>query len=97
MSPFLEQASIESLQTFAAQVRKAGVPVVETRATVDSALITQMLISLLEALGSFYDAPKLRKRVRDDANIVNAKLPWRRLPLWLMLKVSIHRYLNVRL
>ncbi|KAH6654362.1 hypothetical protein BKA67DRAFT_564853 [Truncatella angustata] len=39
---------------------------------------------------------KLRKRVRDEVNINNAELPWRRLPMWLLLRVATHRQLQPR-
>ncbi|KAK8063845.1 hypothetical protein PG996_008497 [Apiospora saccharicola] len=94
---FLEKASIETIQSLAPHTRKAGVPIIESRATSDPALISQMLISLLEASGSSYDAPKLRKRVRDEVNISDAELPWRRLPFWLILRVAIHRTLKMHL
>ncbi|KAK7967332.1 uncharacterized protein PG986_001609 [Apiospora aurea] len=97
LSLFLEQASLESLQSLTAKVEKAGVSVIEPRSTVDPALLSQMLMSLLEAVGVSYDAPRLQKRVRDDVNLDNAELPWRRLPFWLLLRVSIPRFLKIRL
>lgn len=51
LASFLQQASTESIKQFAAQTRKAGVTVAKIRDTVDPALITQMLMILLEALG----------------------------------------------
>ncbi|KAH8589073.1 hypothetical protein B0O99DRAFT_523793 [Bisporella sp. PMI_857] len=90
---FLEQASMESLKRFEARSAKAKVSVIEARDTTDPALITQMLMPLLEAVGSFVEVPRLRKRVRDDVNIQNAEFPWRRLPFWLVLRVAIQRQL----
>lgn len=93
LAAFLEQASSESLPRFRASSAKAKVSVIEARDTTDPALITQFLLPLLEAVGSSIEVPILRKRVRDDVNIENAELPWRRLPFWLILRVSIHRQL----
>ncbi|KAI1425632.1 hypothetical protein F5Y12DRAFT_795814 [Xylaria sp. FL1777] len=90
---FLEQASMESLYSLQASARKAGVSVGEIRDTTDPALITQMLMSLLEAVGSHYQAPVLRKRIRDDVNLGNSNVPWRRLPFWLILRVAVQRQL----
>ncbi|KAK8113124.1 hypothetical protein PG984_013650 [Apiospora sp. TS-2023a] len=92
---FLEQASLESLESFAAKEKKAGISIIESRSTTDPALISQMLISLLEAIGKSYNGPRLRKRVRDDVNIVSSELPWRRLPFWMLLRVSLHRFLKI--
>ncbi|KAI1092009.1 hypothetical protein F5B19DRAFT_455893 [Rostrohypoxylon terebratum] len=93
LAGFLEQASIESLHSLRAQAQKAGVSIAEIRDTTSPALITQMLIPLLEALGDHFQAPVLRKRVRDDVNITKGNIPWRRLPFWLILRVAIQRQL----
>ncbi|RFU32830.1 hypothetical protein B7463_g3489, partial [Scytalidium lignicola] len=90
---FLEKASIEPLHRFSAHRTKASASVVEARGTTDPAVITQMLMPLLEAIGCPIKVPRLRKRVQDDVNIQNAELPWRRLPFWLILRVAIQRHL----
>ncbi|PQE19818.1 p-loop containing nucleoside triphosphate hydrolase protein [Rutstroemia sp. NJR-2017a WRK4] len=97
LAVFLEQASMESLNQFRAHIFKAKVSVIESRDTTDPALITQMLLTLLEAVGSPADVPRFTKRVRDDVNIRDAELPWRRLPFWLVLRVSIQRQLCLAL
>jgi len=97
LATFLEQASMESLKRFEARSAKAKVSVIEARDTTDPALVTQMLMPLLEALGSSVEVPRLRKRVRDDVNIQNAEFPWRRLPFWLILRVAIQRQLILAL
>ncbi|KAI9772801.1 MAG: hypothetical protein M1839_002302 [Geoglossum umbratile] len=93
LAAFLEQASMESIKRFAAHTRKAGVSVVESRDTVDPSLITQMLMTLLEANGCRIYPPMLRKRVRDDVCWDDAELPWRRCAYWLVLRVSVQRLL----
>lgn len=85
---FLGQSSMESLSRFAARSVKAKVSIMEFRDTADPALITQMLLPLLEATGSPADVLRIRKRVRDDVNIDGAEIPWRRSPLWLVLRVA---------
>lgn len=84
---------MESLKRFEARSSKAKMSVIEARDTTDPALVTQMLMPLLEAIGTSVEVSRLRKRVRDDVNLQNAELPWRRLPLWLILRVSIQRQL----
>ena len=79
---------MEPLKRFEARSAKAKVSVIEARDTNDPALVTQMLMPLLEAVGSRVEAPRLRKRVRDDVNIQHAEFPWRRLPFWLVLRVE---------
>ncbi|GFP60077.1 hypothetical protein TASIC1_0015024600 [Trichoderma asperellum] len=98
LASFLERASMESIHSLQAQARKAGRAVSELRDTSDPALITQMLMAILEAIGNFAKVPTLRKRVRDDVNLLEAaSLPWRRLPFWLVLRVAAHRQLGIAL
>ncbi|KAI0116069.1 hypothetical protein F4776DRAFT_319624 [Hypoxylon sp. NC0597] len=97
LASFLEQASVESLHSLQARAQKAKVSVTETRDTTNPALITQMLMPLLEAIGGHFQAPILRKRVRDDVNFVEGDLPWRRLPFWLVLRVAAQRQLCLAL
>jgi len=99
LADFLEKGSMESLKPFQAHTIKAQTRVVESRDTVSPALVTHLLIPLLEAVGSPADAnvPRLRKRVRDDVNIQAAEFPWRRLPFWLVLRVSTQRQLQLSL
>ncbi|KAF7944017.1 hypothetical protein EAE96_010427 [Botrytis aclada] len=97
LATFLEQASMESLSRFQAHSFKAEESVIESRDTADPAVITQMLMPLLEAVGSSVDVPRLRKRVRDDVSLQNAEFPWRRLPFWLILRVAVQRQLCLAL
>lgn len=97
LAQFLESASTETLSEFSAKVSKAGRKVDEIRDTPSPDLITQLLMTLLETIGSPYQAPVLRKRVRDNVNIDNAERPWRRHPFWLVLRVAIQRHLCLAL
>lgn len=95
LAEFLEQASTESIKRFAAHTNKAGSLVFECRDTVDPALITQMLMTLLEVNGHRVFPPLLRKRVRDDVCWTDgARKPWRRLPFWLVLRVGLQKNLS---
>ncbi|KAL9104009.1 MAG: hypothetical protein Q9163_000987 [Psora crenata] len=94
LAAFLEQASTESIKRYAAHTNKAGSSAYESRDTVDPSLITQMLMTLLEANGYRILAPILRKRVRDDVCWTDgAEIPWRRSPYWLVLRVGLQRHL----
>ncbi|GLB04652.1 hypothetical protein AtubIFM57258_010668 [Aspergillus tubingensis] len=97
LTDFLEKTSTEQLERFAAKARKAGKEVVERRDTVDPAIVTDFLITLLEINGSRICPPALQKRVKDDVCWDDAELPWRRCPLWLVLRVSIQRLLYLHL
>jgi len=97
ISSFFEQASAESTKNFSAHTIKAGSTIAETRDTADPSLVASMLVAVLEANGTRINTTLLRKRVRDDVCWDNAAVPWRRLPLWLVIRVAIQRYLSLRL
>ncbi|GME23910.1 hypothetical protein GTA08_BOTSDO13117 [Neofusicoccum parvum] len=95
LADFLEQCSGESFEEFAAHARKAGADVVETRDTADPALVSQLLMTILEAYGCRLSPPLLHKRVRDDVVWeAGAETPWRRSAYWLVLRVGLARYLD---
>ncbi|KAL2277594.1 hypothetical protein FJTKL_15342 [Diaporthe vaccinii] len=102
LAEFLEKASMETLSRLTAHTRKAGVEITESRDTTDPAMITQLLMPLLESLGESFDVSKFQKRVRDDVNIevesnTGSALPFRRHPLWLILRVAVERQLILSL
>lgn len=67
---------------------------VETRDTADPALVSQLLMTILEAYGCRVSPPLLYKRVRDDVVWeAGAETPWRRSAYWLVLRVGLARYL----
>ncbi|KAF4963149.1 hypothetical protein FSARC_8814 [Fusarium sarcochroum] len=94
---FLEQASSQSFDRFAARACKGGQSIAETRDCPSSALIDEILMSLLEGLGSPVQTRRLRKRVRDDVLLDESEIPWRRSPYWLVLRVTLHRILSTLL
>lgn len=94
LASFLEKASTESIKRFAAHASKAGSSVYECRDTSSPALITQLLMTLLEVNGSRVFPPLLCKRVRDDVCWNGAEAPWRRSPFWLLLRVAVQRHLS---
>ena len=97
LSSFLEQASVESTKKLSEHVLKAGTYLWESRETPDPSLISSLLAALLEANGTRVSPTLLNKRVRDEVLWSNAQAPWRRLPCWLVLRVSISRYLAMTL
>ncbi|KAF2104829.1 hypothetical protein NA57DRAFT_30565 [Rhizodiscina lignyota] len=93
LATFLEHASLESINRFAAHTGNSTAWVSEIRDTTDPSLITNLLMTLLEALGHQRTSPLLRKRVRDEVFWKKGMgKPWRRSPYWLVLKVGIQRF-----
>ncbi|KAJ4252345.1 hypothetical protein NW762_010943 [Fusarium torreyae] len=94
LSQFLGQASYESFDQFAAKASKGGQSIAETRNSTDPALVIEMLMSLLEGLGSGLEVQSVRKKVRDDVVLGLSEVPWRRSPYWLVLRVALRRMLR---
>ncbi|RYP03731.1 hypothetical protein DL765_010401 [Monosporascus sp. GIB2] len=94
---FLEQASVETTKKLSEYAVKAGAGLWESRETPDPSLITSLLAAILEANGTRISPTLLQKRVRDEVLWSDAEAPWRRLPYWLVLRVSISRYLAMML
>lgn len=102
LAEFLEKASLESVKQFCAIANKAKSQAYEPRETTDPALITGMLITLLEGIGHLVaQTHPTRKRVRDevrhkgdDPSRKDSTIPWRRSPFWLLLRVGILRHLE---
>ncbi|KKK16991.1 hypothetical protein ARAM_007246 [Aspergillus rambellii] len=95
LAAFLDQASGETVEKFAAKTKKAGVHNIEHRDTAAPHLITQMLMVLLESVGSQVVLPLTRKRIRDEVSWHDAYLPWRRSPFYLVVRVCVERLLYV--
>ncbi|KAF2802677.1 uncharacterized protein BDZ99DRAFT_454339 [Mytilinidion resinicola] len=93
LAAFLEQASIESVKQFAAVTYKASAPMPEIRDTTDPALITGLLMTILDTNGATFLAPILRKRVHDTVSFKQARKPWRRSPFYLVIRVAVQRHL----
>lgn len=92
-SSFLQQASTEYVTKFSSVTYKAAAPLPEVRNTSDPAVVTGLLMTILEACGTAQDVPILRKRVRDTVMFDQAYKPWRRSPFYLTIRVGIQRYL----
>ncbi|KAH6972826.1 hypothetical protein BKA56DRAFT_492395 [Ilyonectria sp. MPI-CAGE-AT-0026] len=97
LSLFLEQASTQAFDRFSARASKGGQSVVETRDCPSPALISELLMSLLEGLGRPANVHRLRKQVRDDVVLDASEIPWRRSSYWLVLRVTVGRLLSTLL
>ena len=74
---------------------KAGSAAFESRDTVDPAIVTELLMTLLEAIGKRIQPSTFQKRIRDEVYWEDgAEKPWRRSPMWLVLRVGLLSYLN---
>lgn len=81
----------------AAHSRKAGTTVVEERDSADPKYITQVLTGIFLGKGSgvLEEVPRFCKKIADDVLWNNAKLPWRRSQIWLVMRVAMQRVLRL--
>ena len=94
LADFLEKASLEPVKQYAATTLKAGSNAYESRDTSFPAIIGQLLITILEALGRKHTPTLTRKRVRDEVCWSDgAEHPWRRSATWLVLRIAMQRIL----
>ncbi|TGO33323.1 hypothetical protein BHYA_0252g00040 [Botrytis hyacinthi] len=96
LSQCIEELSRETPNIVRAKAHKANVSDIETRDTVDPSLITSMLAESLHAVGRRIDIHRIQKRTRDIVQWKDCLHPWRRSPLWLLLRVCLQTGLMKR-
>ncbi|KAL8827109.1 MAG: hypothetical protein Q9170_007144 [Blastenia crenularia] len=85
----LKRLDTEIVHDMMPKSQKAGSKWVEFRDTCHPALVTELLMASLAAVGGPTQVLQVKKRIRDDVLWKNGVLPWRRSSLWLVLRVSI--------
>jgi hypothetical protein len=70
-------------------IRKNGHNMKEERDTTDPAMVTDFLMNLIAAHGDTAEAARITKNTREDVLWNNCLKPWRRSPLWLLIRVSL--------
>jgi hypothetical protein len=71
------------------QIRKQGKNQDEDRDTTDPALVTDWLMNYVAALGTQTETIRITKNTREEVLWHNCKDPWRRSPLWLLVRVTL--------
>jgi hypothetical protein len=75
-------------------VVKAHSQTPEIRDSLHPKFITEMLTGILRGIGQPVDAARIHKRTRDDVLWNNVLKPWRRSPLWFLLRVALQTSLR---
>ncbi|KAG9237428.1 hypothetical protein BJ875DRAFT_370034 [Amylocarpus encephaloides] len=70
-------------------VSKAGSKSFEIRDTIHPKFVTEFLTGILRGIGKPVETVRIHKRTRDDVLWKDALKPWRRSPVWLLLRVVI--------
>ncbi len=90
LASFLVEMHNDHLKEASPTSRKAGHNVIEEREPPHPRFITQLLTGILYGQGGrAADVKRFSKRINDDVRWLNAKLPWRRSPIWLVLRVAL--------
>lgn len=86
----ISRMSWQSVSGSQPQVKKAQQMHAEVRDSTDPEIITQYFMTFLVAHGGKQsDTMAISKNTREEVSLKGAKLPWRRLPFWLFLRVSL--------
>ncbi|KAJ2966920.1 hypothetical protein NQ176_g9917 [Zarea fungicola] len=76
------------------KVKKAGEKHIEERDTTDPSIVTDLLATILHSLGETALVPTLVKNTREQVCWKDARMPWRRSPLWLLVRVTIQTIMS---
>ncbi|KAI6119096.1 hypothetical protein EV401DRAFT_1861944 [Pisolithus croceorrhizus] len=88
LAHFLCEMNEDSLDA-APTTCKAGSTVSEERDTAHPRYITELLTGILRAVGRPAEVQRINKRIGDDVVWRDARLPWRRSSLWLVVRVVL--------
>ncbi|KAF3929730.1 hypothetical protein AA313_de0209692 [Arthrobotrys entomopaga] len=79
--PFIEETACKS--------RKGGDDLSEERDTNDPRYIIELFTGMMRGLGEEIKVDRIEKNVRDEVNYYSAQKPWRRSPLWLIIRIIL--------
>ncbi|KAM0246004.1 hypothetical protein ACHAP5_004975 [Fusarium lateritium] len=72
------------------KARKAREEHHEDRETIDPQIVTHLLTGFLRGVGELVEVEGICKNTREEINYSSSKLPWRRSPVWLLIRVGLH-------
>ncbi|RAL06801.1 uncharacterized protein BO97DRAFT_447317 [Aspergillus homomorphus CBS 101889] len=85
---------IETVNKMVPTTRKAGVQALELRDTVHPGMVTENIMIQLLAHGNHNSWPCFEKHMQDEVNWRSSKHPWRRSPLWFVMRVALQTVLR---
>ena len=96
LSSFLVQMDVDHSLDSTPTTSKAGSVVHEVRETAHPRYISELLVGILRGCGQPAVVDRITKRIGDEVLWDNAYKPWRRSPLWLIIRVSLQSSLHTR-
>jgi hypothetical protein len=89
LSDTLAKASTQLAKDFQCQSKKAGHYHDEGRNTNHPGIVTDLFLNLTIGLGEPIDVARITKHTRQEILFKRAQMPWRRSPLWLLIRVVL--------
>ena len=93
LSAFLIQMDVDVLDSTATAF-KAGSTVREVRESSHPRYISELLVGILRGFGQPASVDRITKRIGDEVLWKDAYKPWRRSPLWLIIRVALQTSLD---
>ncbi|KAH8997134.1 hypothetical protein EDB86DRAFT_928074 [Lactarius hatsudake] len=93
LASFLIQMDVDVLDSTATAV-KAGSTVREVRESAHPRYISELLVGILRGFGQPAYVNRITKRIGDEVLLKDAYKPWRRSPLWLVIRVALQTSLD---
>ncbi|KAF8601975.1 hypothetical protein BDV93DRAFT_607791 [Ceratobasidium sp. AG-I] len=91
---FLVQMDKDVLKGSTATTTKAGSEVVEVRDSAHPHYISQLFLGILRGMGKEVEPRRVDKRIADEILWDSAYKPWRRSPIWLIIRVALQTSLS---
>jgi hypothetical protein len=85
----IAKMSTQTAREFQAQIRKNRQQVEEDRDTNDPAMVSEWFMNNLASLGRFTKPARISKNTREEVLWNDCRSPWRRSPLWLLIRVTL--------
>ncbi|KAG8733067.1 hypothetical protein FRC10_000456, partial [Ceratobasidium sp. 414] len=86
---FLSRMNVDILEDAQAKTTKAGSQVAEVRDSADPHYISQLFTGILRGFGQEVEPRRVVKRIADEVLWDQTYLPWRRSPIWLIIRVAL--------
>ncbi|KAI9441023.1 hypothetical protein H4582DRAFT_1516239 [Lactarius indigo] len=96
LASFLIQMDTDLLDS-TATTAKAGSTVREVRESAHPRYITELLVGILRGFGQPASVDRITKRIADEVLWKDAYKPWRRSPLWLVIRVALQTSLDINM
>ncbi|CAF3497814.1 unnamed protein product [Fusarium graminearum] len=85
----LAKMSHQTVKETKHKVKKAKQEHIEERETVHPRIVVDLLPAILQGVGKQVSAMGISKNTHEEVRWSNSKLPWRRSPLWLLIRVGL--------